>query len=341
MMDIKDLTLKEIKQIIKPFAKEEYRARQIIRWIYAKRKYSFDEMTDLSKEFRRNIKEIFRISRLTPFQVLTSKDGTRKYVFKLDDGNLIETVLIPERDYNTLCISTQVGCPLKCRFCITGKLGFIRNLKTSEILNQILAVKDEIGDGIRNIVLMGMGEPLLNYENVVKAIKIMSYTEGLNISQRRITLSTAGLIPEMERLFGEVSPNLALSLNASSDEIRSYLMPVNKQNPLERLIKTCMKLPLPRRRRITIEYVLIEGINDHPQDAIRLARLLKGIRCKINLIPFNEHELLEFKRPSPEAIGRFQRILMEHNYTVLVRTTRGADIYGACGQLGGILNLSV
>ncbi len=341
MIDIKDLTFEEIKNIISHLNKEEYRAKQIIRWLYKKRVYSFDEMTDLSKEFRKEIKEVFIISRLKPINILASKDGTKKYIFQLKDGRLIETILIPEKGYHTLCLSTQVGCALKCRFCVTGKLGFIRNLKTSEILNQIIAIQDDVGNTIRNIVLMGMGDPLLNYNNVVKAIKIMAYNDGLNISERRITLSTAGIINEIEKLFNEVTPNLAISLNASSDDVRNFLMPINKSNTLNKLIKTCLNLPLPRRRRITFEYVLINGINDRYEDSLRLANLLRGIKCKINLIPFNEHTLLEFKRSSPETVSRFQKVLIDHKYTTFVRSTRGPDIYGACGQLGGMLNLSI
>lgn len=339
MVDIKNLTLEELSAFISHLGKEKFRATQIMKWVYQKKAGTFDDMTNLSKDFRESLKSVAFISSLHAIKVEVSRDGTKKYLFQLADGNTIESVLIPDEDRLTLCISSQVGCPLDCGFCLTGSGGFVRNLETSEIVNQICAVQEDLPDDARmtNIVFMGMGEPLLNYNNVLKALKIMINGDGLNFSIRKITVSTSGIVPEMLRLGTDTNVNLAVSLNATTDEVRTRLMPVNKKYPLNKLIAACREYPLAPRRRITFEYILIKGINDSLEDARRLARLVKGIPCKINLIPYNEHEGSVFKRPSDEVIRPFQEILQNVGYTALLRTSKGVDISAACGQLRGKL----
>jgi len=310
----------------------------MLRWLYREGVHTIDEMTNLSKKFRQELKEVSTISSLRPLRVEEAKDGTKKFLFELEDGNHIESVLIPDKSRLTLCISTQVGCALGCRFCLTGKQGLKRNLVVSEILNQILGARETLKDGpsITNIVLMGMGEPLANYDNTVKAIELMVHPEAFKFSSRRVTLSTAGLLPELERLSKEkVSFRLAISLNASDEKTRNYLMPVNRRYPLKELLDVCHAFPLRRRTRITFEYVLLEGINDTLQDARTLLKLLRGIPSKINLIPLNEASEIPFKRPSDEKVRKFQEILMGGGVTAIVRASKGADISAACGQLQG------
>ena len=293
-------------------------------------------MTNLSKRFRQELSRVSFISSLHPVRVEQAKDGTKKFLFQLDDGNRVESVLIPDKARLTLCLSTQVGCALGCRFCLTGKLGWKRDLTTSEILNQILAVKKTLPGkaSITNIVLMGMGEPLANYENTLKALALMVHPDAFKFSSRRITLSTVGLLPQLEQLSKEkISFCLAISLNASDEETRSYLMPVNRRYPLNKILRLCKNFPLRPRSRITFEYVLVEGINDSPQDAKRLIRILRGIPSKVNLIPLNEALEIPFKKPSDEAVKRFQEILMEGGLTAIVRTSKGWEISAACGQL--------
>ncbi len=331
------MSLETLKVFINDLGEMPYRAKQIMQGIYRHNYSSFSQLTVLPKTLRERLEEVCYIGTLCPEDIKTSKDGTQKYLFRLEDGNKIESVLIPEKDYFTLCISTQVGCAQGCRFCLTGKRGFSRNLTTSEIVNQILGVKESIPEGNRltNVVLMGMGEPLVNYTNTLEALRIVTDSEGLGFSKRRVTLSTVGLVPEMERLGNDTDVNLAVSLNAPNNEIRGSLMPINKKYPIEKLIKACKSYPLSRRRRITFEYVLIRDINDSDDCAHELARLLRGIRCKINLIPLNEHPSLKLRRPKDETVLRFQEILIENHYTVLIRESRGADIFAACGQLYG------
>lgn len=339
MVDIKNLTFEELSAFIAHLGKERFRATQIMKWVFSKRAKSFDEMTNLAKDFRDALKEEAFVSSLQPIKVELSEDGTKKYLFQLSDGNSVESVLIPDEDRLTLCISSQVGCPLDCGFCLTGSGGFVRNLETSEIINQICAVQDELPEDakITNIVLMGMGEPLLNYDNVLKALKIMTYGDGLNFSMRKITVSTSGVITEMMRLGMAMPVNLAVSLNATTDEVRSRLMPVNRKYPLSRLLSACREYPLAPRRRITFEYILIKGVNDSLDDARRLTGLLRGIPCKINLIPYNEHDGSDLERPTATAIRAFQEILQDAGYTALQRTSKGVDISAACGQLRGKL----
>ncbi len=335
-IDLKNLSSSELTEFLGAFGKERYRSVQILRWLYQKGAQSFDEMTNLSKRFRQELSRVSFISSLHPARVEQAKDGTKKFLFQLDDGNRVESVLIPDKARLTLCLSTQVGCALGCRFCLTGKLGWKRDLTTSEILNQILAVKKTIPGkaSITNIVLMGMGEPLANYENTLKALALMVHPDAFKFSSRRITLSTVGLVPQLEQLSKEkISFCLAISLNASDEETRSYLMPVNRRYPLNKILRLCKNFPLRPRSRITFEYVLVEGINDSPQDAKRLIGILRGIPSKVNLIPLNEAPGIPFKKPSDEAVKRFQEILMEGGLTAIVRTSKGREISAACGQL--------
>lgn len=336
--DLKNLSPSELEHFVASFGKERYRSIQILMWLYQKGARTFDEMTNLSKSFRQSLQQTSFISALRPLFVEESRDGTKKYLFQLEDGNRIESVLIPEQKRLTLCLSTQVGCAMGCRFCLTGRMGLRRNLTPSEIINQILAVRQTLPlkATLTNIVLMGMGEPLANYENTLKAIELMTHPEAFKFSSRRVTLSTVGLLPEIENLSKEkVRFRLAISLNASDEETRSHLMPINLRYPLKKLLEICRKFPLPPRVRITFEYVMIEGENDSLEDARRLLKMLKGIPSKVNLIPLNEAPGIPFKRPSEERVRQFQEVLMEGGLTAIVRASKGADISAACGQLQG------
>jgi 23S rRNA (adenine2503-C2)-methyltransferase len=278
----------------------------------------------------------FVIKRLKVAKLEISKDGSQKYLFKLSDGKHIESVLIPERDHYTLCVSSQVGCAQGCLFCLTAAGGFERNLTRAEIVAQVRDIKKELGDSeqLRNIVFMGMGEPLANYNNLVSALDTITNNDyGLRFSTRRITVSTAGLVPRFSSLGRDTKVNLAISLNATDNHTRSRLMPINRKYPLENLLKACRQYPLPAGRRITFEYILINGINDTKDDARRLAKLLQPIRCKINLIPFNRHAGCDFERPPESVTQAFFKILFDKNYTVIIRRSKGQDIAAACGQL--------
>ncbi len=327
----------------------KYRAKQLFEWIYGRRASTFDEMTNIAKEERRTLAGLYYISALRLLMTEQSHDGTRKFLFELEDKHTIESVLIPDEERNTLCISSQVGCAQACRFCLTGTGGFRRNLAAFEIADQVLQVESVLaGDRgrtisgassgksrlITNIVLMGMGEPLANFDGVIGALQVITADKGLGFSPRRVTLSTAGLVPEIDRLGQSgAKVNLAVSLNATTDEVRNRIMPVNTRWPIKELLAACRRFPLDERRRITFEYVMLHGVNDSEDDALRLVRLLRGIRCKINLIPFNPFPGSEFSRPGDTAVQRFRTILVEHHYTALVRESRGRDISAACGQL--------
>jgi 23S rRNA (adenine2503-C2)-methyltransferase len=335
--NIKDMTLSEIESFILHLGKQRYRARQIMKWLYQSGATSFEEMTNLSKSFRKEIEELARIGSLLIETIQESKDGTKKILFKLEDGNCIESVVLQEKNHLTLCISTQVGCRMGCRFCLTGRQGLRRNLEVSEIVDQIATLRFGIPEGrdIKNIVMMGMGEPLLNYENVLKAIDIITSDMGLSFSKRRITVSTCGIVPMIYQLGKDRCVNLAVSLNATDNETRSYLMPVNRKYPLEELIAACREYPMPRRRMITFEYILIDSVNDRKEDAERLSRLMEGIHCKFNLIPFNEFPESDLKKPSKERVQRFRDMLIKNNFTATIRPSKGSDILAACGQLSG------
>lgn len=335
-VDIKNLTLDELEELVAFLGEKRYRARQVMEWVYHHHATSLEEMTNLPKGFRSSLENVSYLSNIKLKKVKTSSDGTDKFLFELQDGNCVESVLIPEKKHRTICISTQVGCALGCKFCLSGKNGLIRNLNTSEIVNQICAIKNEFlsENETLNIVFMGMGEPLANYENILKALQILTSPFGFDFSHRRITVSTAGLIPEIKRLGQELPVNLAISLNAPNNSLRSFLMPINKKYPLKKLLEVASKTPLPSRKRITFEYIIIKDINDSPEDAENLARLLRGIRCKINLIPFNEHKEVEFKRPDDKAVEQFRQSLSAKHFSVMVRKSKGNDILAACGQLG-------
>ncbi|MFO7963356.1 MAG: 23S rRNA (adenine(2503)-C(2))-methyltransferase RlmN [Desulfobacterales bacterium] len=315
---------------------EPYRAKQIFKWIFTGQTDDFSAMTNLSKRLRSLLEDAFAITRLTPAETAKSADGSIKHLFQLSDGELIETVLIAEKNHFTLCISSQAGCALGCTFCRTGQGGLIRNLTRGEILAQVRDTAFSMHDPERltNIVFMGMGEPLANYENVVSAANtLMSGDSGLNFSSRRVTISTAGIASKIIDLGRDTSANPAVSLNAADDETRDLLMPINRTFPIAVLLDACRKYPLPARRRITFEYILIRNVNDSPKDAQRLAKLLHGIKAKINLIPFNAHEGSDFERPPESVISQFQDVLLSRNYTAVIRRSKGEDIMGACGQL--------
>jgi len=335
-VDLKNLSPSELNEFLESFGKERYRSTQILRWLYQKGVQSFDEMTNLSKRFRQELSQVSLISILRPLRVEQASDGTKKCLFELEDGSQIESVLIPDKARLTLCLSTQVGCAFGCRFCLTGKIGWKRDLMVSEILNQILAVRRMLPEkrSITNIVLMGMGEPLANYKNSLKAVALMAHPDAFKFSSRKITLSTVGLLPELERLSKEkISFRLAISLNATDEETRSYLMPANRHHPFHKVLALCKNFPLKPRTRITFEYVMVDGINDSSQDAKRLLKILKGIPSKVNLIPLNEAPEIPFRKPSEEKVKRFQEILMEGGLTAIVRTSKGREISAACGQL--------
>jgi 23S rRNA (adenine2503-C2)-methyltransferase len=334
--DIKELTREQLASWLVDRDIENYRAEQILKWIYNRQADTFDIMTDLGKEIRKLLSLNFTINRLDRIHIENSRDGSRKYLFRLGDGNHIESVLIPEKDYYTLCISSQVGCAQGCRFCLTAKGGFVRNLSKSEIVAQIRDIlKDQIcSKRITNIVFMGMGEPLANFQNVIKAVHTITEADfGLGFSSRRVTVSTAGLVSKLLSLGNETKINLAVSLNATDNKTRDFLMPVNKKYPIEELLDACRRYNLRPGSKIMFEYILIKGINDSAENANRLAELLKGMRSKINLIPFNEHEGSDFMRPEESAINNFRQILVRKGYTVIVRRSKGQDISAACGQL--------
>jgi len=334
--DILELTHEDLVSWLAERKIEKYRAGQIQKWVYLRQADSFELMTDISKDIQALLSRQFMIGRLAAEQIETSRDGSRKYLFRLKDGKTIESVLIPERDHYTLCVSSQVGCAQDCLFCLTATGGFERNLTRGEIIAQVRDIKNELDDpmGLTNIVFMGMGEPLANYKNLVSAIGVIIDTDGgLRLASRRVTVSTAGLVPRLADLGRDTRVNLAVSLNAADNDTRNRLMPINRTYPLEKLLAACRQYPSAPNRRITFEYILIKGVNDSEKDARRLAKLLQPIRCKVNLIPFNPHEGCDFDRPSEEVIQAFYKILFDKNYTVIIRRSKGQDISAACGQL--------
>jgi 23S rRNA (adenine2503-C2)-methyltransferase len=334
-VDLKDLDLKETNDWIEKCGLEPYRSHQIRRWIFGHQVESFQEMTNLSKELRSFLASRFDISQLKVIKSQDSRDGTKKYLFELEDGHRIESVLIPERGHYTACLSSQVGCAMGCAFCLTAKQGFIRNLKSSEIVNQVIQIKKSMDESkkLTNIVFMGMGEPLANFEATKKAVHNILSQEALNFSHRRVTISTCGLLPEIERLGRELPVNLSISLNSADNTTRSLLMPINRKYPLVKLIEALRAYPLSRGRRVTFEYILIRDMNDRPSDARRLARLLKNIRAKINLIPFNHFSGSPFQPPDKERVLEFQQELIGKQLTATIRYSKGNDISAACGQL--------
>lgn len=334
-INLKSLSRDEVSSFMEEQGLPKYRTDQLLNWIYARYATSLEWISEFSKDLRNSLGEVAFIGNLEAVKRERSSDGTEKFLFGLEDGQTIESVLIPDKGRLTLCISSQAGCAMGCCFCLTGRSGLVRDLKAWEIVDQILSVSRLIlPKKVTNIVFMGMGEPLANFDEVVDALKkIISY---IGISKRRITLSTAGLAPKIPELsFKAPDVNLAISLNATTDVVRDRIMPINKKYPLRDLIEACRRFPLKPRRMITFEYVLIAGVNDSLEDARRLVRLLQGIRCKVNLIPLNPHEGSELQRPEGFSVLAFQKILKDNNMTVLIRESKGQDILAACGQLRG------
>lgn len=337
MIDLKGLDERETEEWVTGLGMRSFRAGQIRQWLFKRLVLSFDEMTDLSKSSRDLLKKEAHIDHLEKVRTQVSGDATEKYLFRLRDGEHIETVLIPEREHFTLCVSSQVGCAMGCSFCLTAQKGFVRNLSPAEIIDQVIHVRREMDrpERLTNIVFMGMGEPLANYKAVIKSIGNMVAEEGMNFSRRKITLSTCGLVPFIRKLGEDTAVNLAVSLNAADNATRNLLMPVNRQYDLQSLIATCRDFPLPNRRMITFEYILIHGLNDRREDARNLVRLLSGLRAKINLIPLNPYPGLEMGEPSMERVLAFQDVLVHHHLTAIIRKSKGRDILAACGQLRG------
>jgi 23S rRNA (adenine2503-C2)-methyltransferase len=329
------MTLSELEQVVAEAGEAPYRARQVMRWLWVHDVSSADAMREVPARLRQYLTQHFSISRLTVSCVARAVDGTRKLLLRLDDGAEIESVIIPANDRTTLCLSSQAGCAMACQFCATARMGLHRNLAASEIIGQIIAAKHQCVDGERltNYVFMGMGEPLANYARLARALTIMTADWGLAISPRRITVSTVGLVPMMERLLADFPLNLAVSLHATSDQLRDRLAPINRRYPLTELLDTCRRLPLSRRSRITFEYVMLGGINDSTEDARRLVRMLAPLKSKVNLIFFN-HFAGSLFQPSPRGrVAEFQAILLRGNLTATIRESRGSDIAAACGQL--------
>ena len=316
-----------------------FRGEQAWRWVHARGARGWDEMTDIGKDARAAFAEAASLGSLELAEVQTSRDGTRKLRLVTRDGHSIESVLIPDGDKTTQCISSQVGCAVDCQFCATAKLGLRRNLDPGEIVDQVylarrLLAAAEPDRRITNIVYMGMGEPLHNYDNVLSSLRILTEDKGAGLGQRRITVSTSGLVPKLERLGAEdVRPNLAVSLNAPNDEIRDRIMPINRKWNIAKLLGALKAYPLEQRRRITFEYVLLAGVNDSLADAAQLARLLRGIKCKVNIIPYNPHPEAPYARPSAAAVDAFQNECRRLGLPTYLRTPRGDDIDAACGQL--------
>ena len=336
------LSRKEIGDRFLSLGLQKFRSGQVWHWLYHKGATSFEEMTTLSKKVRVQLGKTFSIKRPTVSEKQTSADGTIKWLLQFEDGAKAETVFIPEEDRGTLCISSQVGCTLNCSFCHTGTQKLVRNLSSSELVGQILIAFDElsawpsaqIGRPLTNIVLMGMGEPLYNLDNVIKALKIIMDNEGISISKRRITLSTSGIVPEFSRCGLETDVNLAISLHAVTDDVRDILVPINKKYPIKDLLNACRDYPgVSNSRRITFEYVMLKGINDSASDARALIKLMEGIPAKINLIPFNPWPGSPYECSEKNQIEEFAKIVLKAGYPSPVRTPRGDDILAACGQL--------
>jgi len=333
MIDLKSLSEKELINFIKSKGLPLYRAKQLMHWIYKQKVEKIEDITEFSKHLRNKLAKDSYISNLILLKRNISEDGTEKFLFQLEDGEKIESVIIPEKNRLTLCVSSQVGCAIGCKFCLTGKIGFRRNLKASEIVDQFISIQRIIQPKkITNIVFMGMGEPFYNLKQVLEAI--IRITNIIGFSRRKITISTAGIVPAIKE-FPKYSPlvNLAISLNATTDKVRDMLMPINKKYPISELLMACREFPLEPRKRITFEYVMLKNINDTIEDAKRLTNLLKAIPSKVNLIPFNPFQGAIFERPKDKNIYIFQKILIDAGFTTSIRKSKGNKILAACGQL--------
>lgn len=340
-INLLNLSRKEMEAFFAELGEKPFRASQVVKWIYQFGVDDFDAMSNLSKNLRAKLKEIavIRVPKVITDQ--KSEDGTHKWVLEIDSGNHIETVFIPEQGRGTLCVSSQVGCALACSFCSTAQQGFNRNLSTAEIIGQIWVANHALGFDpqgqriVSNVVMMGMGEPLLNFDNVVKAMDLMMDDFAYGLSKRRVTLSTAGVVPALDRLREVSDVSLALSLHAPNDELRDELVPLNKKYPIQEVLAACRRYVGQDRRRITVEYVMLDGVNDSITHAHELVRLLKDVPAKVNLIPFNPFPQTAYRRSSKQSLDRFRDVLMKHNLTTITRKTRGDDIDAACGQLVG------
>lgn len=330
-----DFTLPELELILTGLGKEKFRAQQVFKWVYEKRVEDFEQMSNVSKTFRAELPSIFHFQLPKTIAELKSKDGTRKWLFDIGDGMTIETVLIPNKDRLTLCVSSEVGCNMACRFCFTGKQKLKRRLTTGQIVGQFLHAQDSLAkEGLRvtNIVFMGMGEPLDNPDAVFRAIEILHQPNGINLSRKKITVSTSGIVPLMP-LITKSGARIAVSLNAPNNEIRDFVMPINKRWNIHQLLEACRQHARESGDRVTFEYVLLKGVTDRLEQARELWNLVRDIPCKINIIPFNEHPGSGFDRPDPESVIAFQNELIRLGAHVLLRKTMGRDIFAACGQL--------
>ncbi len=336
-MELLSLNRQELRKYMESLGHEPFRADQILKWVYKKFTTDFSSMSDVPKKLREELPKLLSVHCLEPLGRVPAPDAV-KYMFRTRDGHLVETVLIKERDHLTLCVSSQVGCAVGCTFCATAVDGLRRNLEAHEILDQFLQVQKDTSERIRNVVFMGMGEPLANYENVKRASEVMVSPWGLDLSKRRITISTSGLIRQLEKMASDrvmKELNLAVSLNAPSQELRERIMPIAKTNPLKELMRVLVNFPLSRYRRITLEYVLIKDLNDGPEHSRELVRLIGKYRkrFKVNLIPYNPDPVLPYERPTLDRVYEFQKVLWKANLSALVRFSKGADVFGACGQL--------
>lgn len=333
--DIKNLSIAELGEKIAALGLKRYNTEQIILWLFRERVTSFEAMTNLSKETRRLLNETFVIGTLAVEKILHSTDSSRKFLFTLSGGEKIESILMPHKERLTLCISSQAGCAMGCQFCRTATMGLLRHLTQGEILEQVLVAQRQLEEGqkITNIVFMGMGEPFHNYDTVIHALKILRHPTAFGFGKKQITVSTSGLAPAIEKFGMDADVKLALSLNATEDNFRTEIMPVNKKYSMEELNRACRKYNDLTKQAVTIEYVMFAGLNDGPEDIRRLRHFLTNLKVKINLIPYNEYPGSPYRRPTEESVRHFQHALADHDFQVNVRYSKGLDILGACGQL--------
>ena len=334
MKNIKDYNLEELKKEMIELGEKPFRAEQIFKWVHQEKVKTFEEMTNLSLELRKKLEENYTMCNYKILKKQESKDGTIKYLFDVLDGNAIETVLMRYHHGNSICVSSQIGCKMGCKFCASTGINFIRSLTSGEIVEQIIAVEQDTGEKISNVVFMGIGEPFDNYDNVVNAIRIINNPKGLNIGARHISISTSGIVPKIYQLAEEnIQCTLSISLHATSNEKRSSMMPVNNAYPLEELMKACKEYIKKTNKRISFEYALAKDNNDNLQDAKELVKLLKGMLCHVNLIPINKIENGKFDKSSNENIMKFRDYLNDHGIVATIRRELGSDIDAACGQL--------
>lgn len=328
---LKGMTVSDLENRMLALGQSKFRGRQLFRWINQARVNDFAEMSDLSKDFRQLLSQNFELPKISVVEKRESVDGTVKYVVGLPDGEKVESVFIPTEDRNTLCVSTQVGCKMACSFCATGYQKFTRDLKSWEIVDQLIGLPTPAP--VTNIVMMGMGEPFDNYENVVKALEIFQDPTGPQIGKRHLTVSTVGLVPKFQQFVDDHLGKLAISLHGTTDEQRGQIMPINRKYPIKQVMQACRDLVFKTRDRVTFEYILIKNVNDSLDDAYRLVELVRGIPCKINLLAYNPNSFVNYERPNEEQVLKFQSILLQNNLTATYRRSRGRDIAAACGQL--------